>query len=143
MNYRLFEELSKTFPILFSQPQSYYSFCTQIFQPAVKLASTIQESTTRYEWSLQKSTTVLRKWKPISKADIKHNKIVDMKTGKCLKPDNLVTAGQQGIIASAVLMTEPSLCRLIGNHQGRILRNDILRQGTIIANLKSPLEMRD
>ena len=138
MTIRLFKELSKTLPILFGRPQTYYSFYTQIFRPAVNLASTIKESTTRYEWSLQDSTTILKKWKPLSKACFNKNKIVDMKTGKCLKPDNLVTADQQGIIAIGVLMIEPSLYRLNWNGQG-----NTLRQGTIIANLKSPLEKRD
>ena len=65
-------------------------------------------------------------------------KIVDMETGKCLKPDSLVTARQQGIIATGVLMIEPSLYRLNGNGQG-----NTLREGTIIANLKSSLEKRE
>lgn len=136
MTGRLFKELSKTLPILFGRPQMQYSFCTQISQPAVNLASTIQESTTRYEWSWPKY--MLRKMKPLDKAILKNHKMIDMKTGKCLKPDSLVVADQQWIMANPVLKIEPGLYRVDGNGQ-----RNVLRQGTIIANPESPFEKRD
>ena len=136
MTGRLFKELSKTLPILFSRPQSQYSFYTKISQPAVNLASTVQESTTRYIWSWHKG--ILRKWKTRDKAILVYHQMIEMKTGKCLKPESLVATDQQRIIANPVLKIEPVLCR--AGRNGLLI---VLRQGTIIANLESRFEKRD
>ena len=96
----------------------------------------MQESTARYAWSLQKDLLV--KWPPFGKGDLQNYKMVDIKTGKCLKPDSLVTADQQGSIGTVVLMVEPGLCRDYGDHQGHTLR-----QETFIVNLEFPLQKRN
>ena len=134
MNDRLLKELSNILPILFGRPQTQYSFYGQIFQPAVNLASAIQGSTTRYAWSWQ--TTMLRKWKRPNKAILKNHRMIDIKTCKCLKPDSLVAANQQWIIADPVLKIEPVLYRVDKNGQW-----NILRQGTILVEV--PFEKRD
>ena len=136
MNGRLFKELSKTLPILFGRPQKHNSFYTQVLLPAVKLANTIQESTTRYAWSSWRN--IPSEGLPVSKIILKYNKIMDMKTGKCLRPDSLVNADQRGVIGIAVMMVEPGLCRENGNGQG-----STLRQGTLLVNLKFPLFKRN
>ena len=136
MNGRLFKDLSKILPILFSGPQRYCSFYIQILEPAVTLACIMQESTSRYLWSLQKGP--LEKWVPFGKAVFKNQKIVDIKTGKCLKPDSPVTADHQGSIGTAILMVEPGLCRRNG-----VRRGHVLKQGTYIVNLKFPLRKRN
>ena len=132
MNGRLFKELSKTLPVLFTRSETDSSFYIQILLPAVNLAKIIQLSTARYAWGLQKG--ILRKWPPISKDILKYHKIMDMKTGKCLKPDSLVTADQQGSIWTAVLMVEPSMRDSQGN---------TLKQGTVVAILISLPKKRD
>ena len=132
MSSRLFKDLSKTLPVLFTRRETYSSFHTRILRPAVNLAVTIQESSARYAWSVTKS--IPRKSKPISKAVFENYKIVDVMTGKCLEPDNLVVADQQGIIGAAVLMVEPGLYRAIGDRQWHTLR-----KRTIMVNLKFPL----
>ena len=134
MNGRLFKDLSKTFPILFGRPKTHCSFYTQILRPAVSLANTIQVSTTKYVWSLPRR--ILSEGIPISKDNLEIHKILDMKTGKRLKPDSLVTADQQGVIGIAVLMVEPCLLRVDGEW-------NTLRQGMSIVNLKFPLEKRN
>lgn len=75
---------------------------------------------------------------PVGKVFLEYNKILDIKTGKCLKPDSLVNADQQGIIGIAVLMVEPGLCREKWNRQG-----SVLRQSTFLVELKFPLEKRN
>ena len=136
MNGCLFKDLSKTLPILFTRRETHSSFYIQILRPAVNLARTIQESTTRYAWVLQKG--ILRKGSPFGKAALENYKILDMKTGKCLKPDSLVTAEQQEVVGYAVLMIEPGLSRANVDRQG-----NILKQSTFVANLKFPLEKRN
>ena len=133
---RLFVELSKTLPILFGRPQAHHSFDTQILRPAVSLANTVQESTTKYAWTLPKR--IIGEGTPVSKDDLEIHKIMDMKTGKCLKPDSLVTADQQGVIGTAVLMIEPCLGLMNGERQW-----NTLRQGMSIVNLKFPLGQRN
>lgn len=135
MNGRLFKELSKTLPIVFSRPQTHHSFYTQIVRPAVRLANTMQESTTTYAWSLPRRINL--EGTPIGKDVLEQHKLLDMKTGKRLKPDSLVTADQQGVIGIAVLWVEPWLCRVNEERPW-----NTLRQGTSIVNLKFPLEKR-
>ena len=80
---------------------------------------------------------MLRKWKRQNKAILINHKMIDIKSGKCLKPDSLVAAGQQWIIADPVLKIEPVLYRV--DRKGKY----ILRQGTILVNLELPFEKRD
>ena len=136
MNGRLFKDLFKTFPILFSGPQRQISFHAQILEPAVNLGCTMQESTTKYAWLLQKNLFV--KWPLFGKDDLQNQKMVDIKTGKCLKPNSLVKADQQGSIGTVILMAEPGLCRDYGDHQ-----RHTLRQATFIVNLKFPLQKQN
>ena len=136
MNDRLFKDLSRTLPILFSGPQRQCSFHSQILEPAVTLACIMQGSSTRYLWSLQKS--ILRKSRPLGKEALEHNKVVDMKTGKCLKPDNPMIAGQQELVGNVALMIEPGLSRVVGNGQ-----EINLKQGTFVVNLNFPLGKRN
>ena len=81
---------------------------------------------------------MLKKWKTPDKAILINHKMIDMKTGKCLKPERLVAPDQQWIIANPVLKIEPVLYR-----PGRNGLRIVLRQGTIIANLESRFEKRD
>ena len=133
MNDLLFKDLCKALPILFGGSQRRWVFHIQILEPAVALACTMQESTERYVWSLQKGAFAERT--PFRKGVLKNNKVVDMKTGKCLKPNSRVKADQQGFIGTVVLMIEPGLCRLLGDRQGHTLK-----QGTYIVNLEFPLQ---
>ena len=80
----LFRDLSKTLPILFISRETSIRFYLQVLVPAVKLATTVQTSASRYAFTFQK--TVFIQFKPLTPSWFKIHKIVDIKTGKSLKP---------------------------------------------------------
>lgn len=134
MNSRLFKELSKSLPNLFSGPQSHATFYDQVLLPAVKLANTIRMSTSDYVFSIQESP--IKKFRPVITESLEMHKMINFKSGKQLKPDSAVVADEDGIIGDFIIGLEPGLYRVIKG------KDTTLRQGMFLVELNHPLGKR-
>lgn len=134
LNSRLFKELSKALPTLFSGPQTHATFYDQVLLPAVKLANMIRMSTSNYEFAIPQSPTT--EFEPVFTDLLKVHKMIDFNSGRQLKPDSAVVADQDGIIGDFIICLEPGLCRVVKG------KDTALRQGLFLIELNHPLGKR-
>ena len=99
--------------------------------PAVNLAITMRGSTTKYAFKLNLSPN--KEIRTITVEDFKRFRLLDIKTGKDLKP-NKVVVDVNGSIGNTVLNLEPSLCRVFKNE-----KTVVLFPAMILIELSHPL----
>ena len=133
LNNTLFKMLSSRLPVLFSGTQT-VSFYSQVLLPAVKLANTIKMSTSEYTFSIPRFT--LDSQKAVTIKTLGTCKMLDIQTGKHLKPDSAVLADKNGVIGEIIISIEPELRRMNRD------KATILHQGTVLVKLSHPLGKR-
>lgn len=134
LNNSLFEVLSKSLPVLFSGMQTRFAFYEQVLLPAVRLANKMRLSTSDFLLLIPDSLTTT--CKPVTMESLKMHKMVDIKSGRQLKPDSAVAADKDGVIGKIVICLEPDLRRII---KGKV---KTLLQGTFLVELNHPLGKR-
>ena len=130
----LLKELHYVFPALPSSLQTYDTLSEQILLPAIKFANVIRKSTSEYRISIPEAYTI--KSKSVTKESLKSRKMIDVKSGKHLKPDSAVIADEDGIIGSLIICLEPALYRVMNGKERLLLK------GTFLVELNSPLPKR-
>lgn len=134
LNSRLFKELSEALPTLFSGMQTHATFYDRVLLPAVKLANTVRMSTSDYVLSIPELPFTAHK--PIITDLLKVHKMLDLESGRHLKPDSAVVANKDGVIGDFVLCLEPGLSRVIKG------KETTLRQAIFLVKLNHPLGKR-
>ena len=129
------------FPIIRgSHPAGLERLKDKVVEPAVKLAVSIQTSTSMYDTMTAIGASVIpvsHRPKAIHKAVLGQWRIIDVATGKHLKSDSPVTVDENGMMGDLLLVVSPGLERRSGE------RSIALVQGTLLVDLYVPLGRRD
>lgn len=132
MNNDLFHKLAQTFPKLFTRGTSMDNLFQQVTWPACNLAVTILGSLSTYtcwEWK-----TPHTEFANAHHLDSKAFKLVELTTGRYLKPDSAVVASKNGDIGEFILGLEPNLVRV--NEKGERM---LLQPMTLLVKLFEPI----
>ncbi len=135
MNSQLFQELGRTFPLLFARSDSMKTFYQQVLKPAANVSMTMRTSASTYTCDMPE--TPFRKWAPLGLRHMKTHKMLDMKTGSYLKPNAAVVADEHGTIGKFIIPLEPGLYR---TKQGKY--ETTLRLLTCLVELDHPVAKR-
>ena len=103
-------------------------------RPAAKLAAEIQTSASNYNFSIPESP--LTNFKPVMADYLNSVKMVDIKSGRHLKPDSAVLGDKDGILGKIIICLEPGLYRAIKG------KETTLRQALYLVELNHPLGKR-
>lgn len=103
---RLFEDLSVFFPNLFGGKEAMQSFHDQVTVPATTLVSELQGLATAYRLEMASTNSLA------CRNDLEEVIVIDLETGKTLKPGSAVFSDSEGVIGEVVLYLEPSLYRV-------------------------------
>ncbi|KAL9116714.1 MAG: hypothetical protein Q9187_006758 [Circinaria calcarea] len=131
----LFKILRPMLPIFRTSRASLVRLNNQVIQPAAKLASVIQLSSVCYEFRPQIPSVPLLENKTAFVADLNRFTLIDVSTGRPLKPDSPVDVKKDGEIGRLILMVEPSLHR-VNKHTKHEIE---LRRAVYLVQLASPL----
>ena len=108
------------------------TFHEQVMEPASKLATKIRTSSSVYTFQLNKIP--FPNWKPLTSILAKNNSIIDVKTGKTLKPNTHVILDKDGVTGRYIIMLEPTLYRVNTGQEDLMLR-----QGVYLAEFDHPI----
>lgn len=125
------------FPIIKNRSESLESFSNKVFEPALKLANTIQTSTSIYRFSPDIDTDDIFDVRNVTLDNLAVVKMVDIGTGKTLKADSPVEADEKGQIGQQILLLAPALFRC---DRGR--KPFLLVKAVILVQLYKPLGRR-
>lgn len=128
----VFGHLSSVFPIINRERQSFARFYKAVMFPAAELASKVQASATTYEFVMPKD--MFSNLVPVHMDHLARFRMVEVKTGKTLKPDSKVVPDNHGCIGKFIMRLEPSLHRT-----NRDQRSTTLYQACYLVQLDKPL----
>ena len=102
--------------------------------PAAKLATTMRISTSEYVFDSMSISGLT--FEPVILDHFKVCQMIDIRSGRHLRPDSAVVADNAGIIGKIVMFLEPGLHRRIDG------KYKTLRQTVFLIELKHPLGKR-
>lgn len=120
----LFLDIGTTFPLLFDPQRSMANFHDQVMVPAASLAVKMQSSASTYGLLMPKK--LRSKLSAATTDHLRKSKLVEVETGKVLKPDCAVVARNNGVIGEQIIVLEPSLNRTYGNEDAVVLRKSMV-----------------
>lgn len=107
----IFGEVQQYFPLIKKGQERLQELFNKVVSPAVKLATIIQTSSSTYE-SVPKMETFFHFGSRIfTQQDLSIFKLVDVATGKTLKPDSPVQPNEEGQIGTPIMILAPALYR--------------------------------
>lgn len=108
----MFDSIARCFPIVKqTTTESMDTLFDKVLSPAVKLASTIQLSPTKYEFFPDMEVRLSTADDVLLQEDLSHAQLIDVGTRKTLKVDSAVQANERGEIGHRVMMLAPALYR--------------------------------
>ncbi|KAL8809184.1 MAG: hypothetical protein Q9200_003631, partial [Gallowayella weberi] len=108
---RIFNYIAKFFPVIEDNNQSLQLLAEEVVCPAIKLAETIRTSPCNYVFKPTMSDTRLFKECELRQEHLSQLKLIDIGTGKTLKPQSPVQPEEDGSIGQQIMMLAPALYR--------------------------------
>lgn len=133
----IFDEVVKYLPIIKKDRERLQELFDKVIDPAVKLATTIRTSPTTYKF-----TPKIEKFFPFdncifTQQQLSDFKLVDIATGKTLKPDSPIQPNEQGQIGTEIMVLAPALYRCDPGSSALLLVKEV-----VLVQLFSPLGRR-
>lgn len=111
----------------------------QILLPVAKLASSIQQSSSQYEFYPHMPSSPFLNYQAVVIEDLNYISVIDVSTRKTLKPDSPVVSQEDGKIGYPILLLEPSLARTNSGTNNSTL----LRRSVYLIQLAKPMRKRN